>query len=333
MCVMKTKLSCLVFILNFYFIHGQLSIDELFTFNSKYAFKGDCNQFQYNFSSISIHNENYNQLNFDCNSRSLILQSTKYIQSTICPEDEATSKNFRIHFRHLSFSTIEVNQLRLHGIELCSVDDLIQSIYTEFSYYRSTWGLLINLEYANKQHHVAIATNNEMTFVLFLNPFKSKDNSQLNEIEIIFPYENTFLFNQSSSMKIWRIDEGFVRIPKSQERNTSYQLSKTKFSLFNNETFFIYGLQPAYPKLLTVRIDRTEAKCTFNNILRCQFPLLPLTIDDSHEPVVRISYILTSIFNSTVSLILRQRLHQISTSQHLTNLDKFVVNIDKNLCK
>lgn len=317
----------------FIVVHGQLSVDELFVFNSKYTLTGNCNDFQYSFSNFRINSNNYNQLILNCNSSSLIFRNQEHISSLICPNDEDYFQNFRIHFPDLFQTSIEVNQLHLHGIELCSLDELIRNVYNKYSYYRSRWALLINLENKNKQekHHLAIATNGEMTFILFI--LSSEYNTTIieNEIELIFPNENIFKFNRSS-INVWQIDQDYVRSPTSLENSVIYQLSKSKFTLFNNETFLLYGTQISYPRRFLVSIDQTPVSCKYNYILQCTFPILPLNVRDTHEPMLKIIYNGNSILNTTLKLIPRTRLHQVLTSQSITKIETFEVNIDEKLC-
>ena len=314
-------------------VYGQLSVNELFFFNSKYTLTGNCSDFQYTFPNFRINSNNYNQFIFNCNSSSLIFQNQEQNSSLICPDDKNYLQNFRIHFHHLSQTSIQVNQIHLHGIELSSLDDLIRNVYHEYSYYRSQWALLINLENNNQQeqHHLALTTNGEMTFILFI--LSSEYNTTLieNEIELIFPNENIFKFNQSS-INAWRIDQGYVRSPQSLEKSIIYQLSKSKFTLFNNETFFLYGTQVSYPSRFLVSIDQTLVTCKYDYILQCTFPILPLNLHDTHEPLLKIIYNRKSIFNTTLKLIPRTRLNQVWTNHSVTNIETFEVNIDENLC-
>jgi hypothetical protein len=317
----------------FVIVHGQLSVDELFVFNSKYTSTGNCSNFQYKFNNIRINSTNYNQLIFDCDSSNIIFRNTEYISSSFCPDDENYLANFRINFYNLSQTLIQVNQLNFHGIELCSLDDLIQKHYSEYPYYRSQQALLINLENDDKKdrHHLAIATNGEMTFILFILSSEYNKTLRNNQIELIFPNENIFKFNRSS-INVWRIDQGFVHSPKSLESSTIYQLSKSKFTLFNNETFFLYGTQISYPLRFTISIDDTPVTCNYNYILRCEFPILPLNIHDTHEPMLKVIYNRNSIFNATLKLIPRIRLDQVPTRHSISDIGTFQVNIDENLC-
>jgi hypothetical protein len=310
----------------FIIVHGQLSIDELFYFNSKHTSTGNCNEFQYQFSNFRIKSNNYNQLVFDCKSSSIIFQNKDRTSSSICLNDD---EYFRIHFDHLSQTIIQVNQLHLHGIELCSLDDFIRDVYHEYSSYRSRWALLINLKTNNQreQYHLAIATNGEMTFILFL--ISSEYQTKL--IEIIFPNENIFKFNQSL-INVWRIDQGYVRIPKSLENSIIYRLSKTKFTLFNNETFFLYGTHLSQPRRFSITIDDIPVACKYDHILQCNFPILPLNIHDTHKPILQVMYNKNNILNSTLTLIPRTRLDRIPTNHSIFNIKTFQVNLDENLC-
>ncbi|CAF3689735.1 unnamed protein product [Adineta steineri] len=316
-------------------VHGQLSVNELFSFNSKYTLTGSCNDFKYTFNNLRLYSNNYNQLIFNCTSSSLIFQNQEHASSLICPNDENHSQNFRIHFQQLSQTSIQVNQLRLHGIELCSLDDLIRNVYHEYAYYRSRMALLINLDTHNnnkqEQQHLAIATNGEMTFILFL--LSSEYNATLieNEIKLILPNENIFKFNQSL-VNIWRIDQGYIRYPISLENSFVYQLSKSEFTLFNNETFFVYGTQISFPRRYRVLIDGILATCKYDYILQCTFPILSLNVHDTHEPLLNIVYNGYSMFNTTLKLIPRTRLHQIPTNHSLTDIETFEVRIAANLC-
>lgn len=324
----------LVFLFSiFVFVHGQLSVDEIFFFNSKYASTGNCSDFQYNFTNFQIKSNTYNQLIFNCDSSSIILRNRERIPSSFCSDDENSSNDFLIHFHHLPQNFIEVNQLHLHGIELCSLDNHIQNHYSEFSYYRSQWALLINLQTNNKQeqYHLAITTNGAMTFILFLLSSEYNKTFESNPIELIFPNKHIFKFNQSST-NIWRIDQGFVHSPESLGNPINYQLSKTKFTLFNNETFFLYGTQLLNSRRFSVSVDQTPVMCSYDHILQCTFPILPLNIDDTHEPVLTVIYNWRLIFNATLTLNSRIRLNQIPTNQSLTNIAAFKVHIDEDLC-
>jgi hypothetical protein len=312
-------------------VYGQLSVDELFFFNSKYTLTGNCSDFQYNSTHFRINRNTYNQLIFNCNSSSLIFRNQDQISSSICPNN---NDYFRIHFPHLSLTSIQVNQLHLHGIELCSLDDLIRSIYHEYSSYRSQRALLINLENihnSQEQHHLAITTNGEMIFILFL--LSSEYNTTLfeNEIELIFPNENIFKFNRSS-INVWRIDQGYVRIPKSLENSIIYQLSKSEFTLFNNETFILYGTQLSNPRRLLVSIDKTSVTCKHDYLIQCTFPILPLNLHDTDKPILKVIYNGQNILNATLKLLPRTRLNQVWTNHSVTDIETFKVNIDPNIC-
>jgi len=170
-----------------------------------------------------------------------------------------------------------------------------------------------------------------MTFILFILSSEDKTILKDNQIELIFPNENIFEFNQSS-VNVWRIDQGYVRTPKSLEDSIIYQLSKSKFTLFNNETFFLYGAHISNPKQLTVFIDETPVKCNYDYILQCTFPILPLNIRDTYQPMLKINYYTEPIFNATLTLIPRTRLNQVPTNYSLTDIGTLEVNIDENLC-
>jgi len=330
----KNSMMLLLLFSTFVIVHGQLSVDELFFFNSKYTSTGNCSDFQYTFTNIRINTNNYNQLIFDCNSSSIILRNTEQISSSFCCDDENYLDNFRIHVHHLSETSIQVNQLHFHGIELCSLDDLIQKHYSEYLYYRSQQALLINLENNNDtkdRYHLAISTNGEMTFILFILSSESNTTFRDNQIELIFPNENIFKFNQSS-INVWRIDQGYVRSPKSLENSIIYQLSKSNFMLFNNETFLLYGTQISYPTQFIISIDETPVTCNYDYILRCIFPILPLNVLDTHKPMLKVIYSRKSIFNATLTLIPRIRLGQVPTNHSISDIGTFKVNFDENLC-
>lgn len=319
----------------FIFVHGQLSVDEIFSFDSKYTSIGNCCDFQYNFTNFRIKSNDYNQLLFDCNSSSIIFQNQEQTPtSSFCFDYENSLTDFQIHFNDLPHYLIEVNQLHLHGIELCSLDELIQSKFSDNSYYRSQWALLINLKTNNKQeeYHLAIATNGEMTFILLILPSNYNTTLMKNPVELIFPNKNIFTFNPSL-INVWRIDQGFVQSPKSLENWIDYQLSKTKFTLFNNETFLIYGTQLSSLRRFSVYIDERPAVCTYNYILHCTFPILPLHILDTHEPKLKLMYGYRVIFNTSLTLIPRIRLNQIPTHYSLNEIETLKVNIDENLCE
>ncbi|UJR30586.1 hypothetical protein I4U23_018113 [Adineta vaga] len=329
---MKNTIMLFYLFLIFVVTHGQLSIDELFHFNSKYTSSGNCTNFQYNFSSLRIHSNRYDQISLDCQSSNLILENQEKTFSSICPTDQEYFRTIRIHLNHLIRTSIQVNQLHLHGIELCSLDDLIRNVYHEYSYYRSRWALLINLNTENQQQHIAIATNGEMTFMLFLQSSEYNTTLLDNKIQLIFPSEQIFQFNQSKT-NIWRIDQSYIRNPKSMEYTTNYQISKTKFTLFSNETFVIYGTQASLLRRFLVYIDETLVSCKYDYIIQCIFPILPLHIRDTHEPVLKVLYSRIEVFNTTLKLLPRTRLHHIPTNHSLTEIETFEVNIDGNLCK
>ena len=208
-------------------------IDELFFFNSKYTSSGNCTAFQYNLTDIRINHNIYNQLIFDCNSSSIIFRNTEQVVSSFCSEEENTFQNFRIYFHRSSQRLIQVNQLHSHSIELCSLDHFIQTTYSEYSDYRSQWAILINLENENQkeQQHLAIATNGEMTFILFFISSESSAILNNNQIELIFPNENSFQFNRSS-IDVWRIDQDYVRIPKSLDQSLILPIIEIKIYTF-----------------------------------------------------------------------------------------------------
>ncbi|CAF1587661.1 unnamed protein product [Rotaria magnacalcarata] len=317
----------------FIIVHGQLSNDELFIFNSKYTLTGDCNNFQYIFKNFGINSNEYNQLILNCNSSTIIFRNNDHISSSFCPDDDDYFRNFRVRFPDLSQTSIQVNQLHLYGIELCSLDDLIRSVYGEYSYYRSTSALLINLENSNRQekHHLAITTNGEMTFILTLLSTDSNGTLVENKIELIFPNENIFQFKRSS-INVWRIDQGYVRTPRSVVSHVDYQLSKSKFTLFNNETFFLYGTQISYPSRFLVSVDETLVSCNYTYVLRCTFPILPLNLLDIHQPKLKIMYNSVYIFNTTLTLIPRTRLHKVPINHSLRSIGTFQANISENTC-
>ncbi len=323
----------LLFISIFFIVYGQLSLDELFFFNSKYTSTDNCTDFQYQFPHFRMNNNTYNQLIFNCNSSNIIFRNTDQTSSSLCSNDEYDLENFRIYFHDLSQTFIQANQLHFHGIELCSLDDFIQKTYSEYSYYRSQWALLINLETNNKQeqHHLAIATNNEMTFILFIISSKYNSNFSKNPIELIFPNENIFQFNRSL-INIWRIDQGFVHIPQSLENVITYQLSKSKFTLYNDETFLLYGTEILNPRRIAVYIDNTLVQCIYDHILQCTFPILPLEIHDSHKPLLKVIYNLRESFSANLTLNPRIRLGQIPTNHSITNIETYNITLDTNLC-
>lgn len=317
----------------FVVVHGQLSIDELFDFNSKYTSTGNCQNFQYNFSDFRIKSNIYNQLVLNCDASTIVFRNKNIISSSLCPDEEMYFENFRVLFPDLSQITIQVNQLLLHGIELCSLDDLIQRTYSEYSYYRSERALLINLKNttAEEQQHLAIATNGEMTFILSI--LSTKDNNTLNEnkIQIIFPYENIYKFNQLS-VHVWRIDQGYVRSPPLRDTSRNYQLSKSTFTLFKNETFFIYGTQLTSQSRFSVSIEGIRVVCKYEHIFQCTFPILSWHVVDKYEPTLQVVYNKEELFNTTLTLIPRTRLHNVSTIHSITNISTFEVNIDPNRC-
>ncbi|CAF1636161.1 unnamed protein product, partial [Adineta ricciae] len=329
---MKNKVIFLYFFAIFVVIHGQLSIDELFLFTSKYTLSGNCTDFQYNFSKFRVQPNVYNQLTFDCQSSELVLRNQDSSFSSICPTDEKYGQTMRIHFNQPIPTSIQVNQLQLYGIELCSLDELLRNVYPEHSYYRSRWALLINLDNNDKnQQHLAIATDGGMTFMLFL--LSPDENSTIanNQIDLIFPGEQSFRFNQSR-INVWQVDPGYVRSPRSVEFS-DYQLSKTTFTLFDNETFVVYGTQVSLPRRFLVYVDDTLASCKYDYILQCQFPILPLYLSDTHQPVLKILYSRLQILNTTLTLVPRTRLHQVPTNHSLTEISTFEITLDENLCR
>jgi hypothetical protein len=322
-----------IFISIFLIVHGQLSLDELFFFNSKYTSTDNCTDFQYEFTDFWINYNIYNQLIFNCNSSSLIFRNKDQPSLASCPKDEYNLEDFRIDFNNLSLTFIQANQLHFHGIELCSLDDFIQQTYSEHSSYRSQWALLINLETNNKQevHHLAISTNGEKTFILFIIPSKYNSNFSQNFIELIFPNENIFRFNRSL-INVWRIDEGFVHIRQSSYAIVNYQLSKSKFTLYNNEKFVLYGTQTLNTRRFSIYMDGTPVECTVNHILRCTFPILPWYIHDSHQPVFKVNYYSIEIFRANLALNPRTRVDQIPTNHSLSQIGTYEINMDPNLC-
>ena len=327
---MKNHLKLLLFISICLTIHAQLSIDELSFVNSKYTSVGNCNDFQYEFPHFRVKYHYFDQLILNCTSSSIIFRNTERESSSFCPEDEDYLEKFRIHFSSRSFTSIRINQFLLHGIELASLDDIIQNTYVEYSYYRSQWALLIHLETDNKQqsYHLVVAANDEMTFLFFVTPSSSIKTA----IEMIFPFGNRFQFDQSS-VNVWRIDQGFVSIPKSMEAVMPYQLSNFEFRLFDNETFYIYGTEGLTARRLAVQIDQTPVTCVVDRPLQCTFPILPLNIDESHRPFLQLIYISRYVFNATLTLNPRIRLNRIPTKHRLTNIPSYKIDLDPNLCK
>ena len=326
----NSLLKLLFFISTCLIVQGQLSIDELFFYHSKYTSAGNCHDFQYKFPHFRVNYHHYDQLMLDCSSSTIIFRNTERESSSFCPNDENYLEKLRIRFSHRFFASIRVTQFPLHGIELSSIDDFIQKTYTEHFYYRSQWALLVHLENENKQesHYLAIAANDELTFILFVT--LSSSNSNL--VELIFPYENRFYFNHSS-VNVWRIDQGFVHIPKLLERKTPYQLSKSDFRLFDNETFYLYGTETFVSRRLVVHIDQELLTCTFDRLLQCIFPILPLDIHDSHRPLLKVKYGGLAIFNASLTLNPRIRLNQIPTSHSLTDIASYKIDLDPNLCR
>ena len=321
-------------------VHGQLSVDELFNFRSKYALTSPCSDFQYRFADLRLNSLVYNDLRLDCDSSTIILANREQTSASICSNETEYLRNFRIHFRPSSLialsrqTVIQVNQLQLRGIEMSSLDDYIHQIYTEYSFFRSRWALLINLEQAggNKWHHLALASNDEMTFLVFLFARESNPVVIENSIDLVFPQENFFTFNRSQQLA-WRIDQGFVRIPNLLEA-APYQLSKNRFTLFGDEIFLIYGVHSAsMARRLLVLIDDTRVICVYNSLLRCTFPILPRSIGDTHQPTLKVKYYGEVMFNASLTLVPRTRLHLVPVNFTLLNISAFEVTIDENLCR
>lgn len=320
----------LIFLLVISICHAQLSIDELSFINSKYSSMGHCNDFHYEFSHFRVNYHQFDQVILDCTSSSLIFRDTAQESSPFCPDDKDYFGKFSLHFSSASFASIRTNQFPLHGIELASLDNIIQNAYIEYAYYRSLWALLIHLENDNKQrsYHLAIVTNDEMTFLVLITPSLSMRTS----IEMTFPYGNRFEFNQSS-VNVWRIDSGFVLVPKSIEEEMPFQVSKLDFRLFDNETFYFYGTQGLTARRLAVKIDQTPVTCVLDRLLQCKFPILPLEIDDSHRPLLQLMYFGRYVYNATLTLNPRRRLNRIPTTHRLTDLSSYEIVLDPNLCK
>ena len=330
-----SSMFVLLFFLLAAVVHGQLSISELFQFHSKYASSGNCSDFHYAFKNVHGNFLIFNGLRIDCNSSSLILESQSISDSsTLCIKDIEYQQNFRVHFHSIQSigneMKIETNQIQLYGIELATLDDFIHEIYSDLAYYRSQWALLINL---GQNNHFALALNDEMMFLVFLNPtYNDLEPSMISQIDLIFPNHNIFSFNRSQ-LNVWRVDEGFVRNPTISKTSTDYQLSKSSFQLYSNETFFIYGTQELLPRRFQVLIDEIPASCNLNYIFRCNFPLLPSTINDTHQPKLRVIYSRRSILNATLTLRPRKRLSHIPTTFSLMNISAFQVTLDESLCE
>ena len=320
-------------------VQGQLSVDDLFYFNSKHARSSNCTGFQYPLDDLTLNAVVYNHLSIDCNGSRLILRNKGADPSPICPNDKRWSEDFSIHFRRSSqiffngATNIQVNPIRLDGIELCSLDEFIHGVYPEHSSYRSRWAFLMNMEntYEGKQHRLAVATNGEMTFLVFLLSSDFDPTLINNDIELSFPNDNVFKFNRSV-IHVWRIDQGYAHSPKSVDESNAYQLSKSKFTLFNNETFFVYGTQAALPRRLFVSIDDIAVECYFDHIVRCVFPILPLDTAETHQPRLIVSYNRDTKMNTTLTLVPRTRLQSVPTNHSIFELAKFELNLNKNLC-
>ena len=320
-------------------VQGQLSVDDLFSFHSKHARSSNCSGFQYKLDDLTLNAVVYNHLSIDCNGSRIILRNKEAEASPICPNDKRASEDFSIYFRRSSqiffndATTVQVNPIRLYGIELCSLDEFIHGVYPEHSSYRSRWALLINLEntYEGKQHRLAVATNGEMTFLVFVLSSDFDTTVIDNDIELSFPNENLFKFNRSS-IHVWRVDQGYAHSPKSMDESNAYQLSKSKFTLFNNETFFVYGTQVALLRRLFVSIDDIALECYFDHILRCVFPILPLNLPDTHQPRLIVAYNRETRINTTLTLVPRTRLQSVPTNHSIFELAKFELSLTKNLC-
>ena len=319
--------------------HGQLSVEELFNFHSKHAMSSPCATFQYRLADFRVSSLVYNDLRLDCDSSTIILTNREQASSSICSNETEYLYNLRIHFRPASLITltqqtvIQVNQIQLRGIELSSLDDFIHQKYVEHSYYRSRWALLINLEQdrGSQRHHLALATNGEMTFLVFLFAREQIPLVIENSIDLIFPQGNGFSFNRSEQI-VWRIDQGYVRNPSTLEE-IPFQLSKTRFTLFDNETFILYGTQSITARRFLVSVDETRVTCVHSFILRCIFPILPWSIGDAHRPTLTVKYFGDVLFNASLSLAPRTRLSHVPSNFSLTNISAFEVTIDANLCR
>ena len=321
-------------------VHGQLSPDELFTFYSKYSHSDECNEFSYDFRPIPIFPLVFNQLRFDCDSSTLILRNLNDNFSSLCVNETESLRTFRVLFRRSSLvsirdeTKIEVNQILLRGIELTSLDDFIHRSYSEHGSFRSQYALMINVinSFDGKTHHIALATNRDLTFIIFRFDSNVEVNNVEPNVDLIFPNENFFSFNRSNE-NVWRIDEGFVRSPKALQTPIHFQVSKLEFTLFANESFVVYGTQGSPRGRLSAKIDKTTVACTFNYILRCRFPILPANIDDDHRPQLKIFYGEINIYNKTISLNRRTRLNDIPRQLDISNISAFQVNLNENLCQ
>ena len=70
----------------------------------------------------------------------------------------------------------------------------------------------------------------------------------------------------------------------------------------------------------------------FPSLLGHSLWMILLTLSDTHQPTLRVSYNRRNIFNATLRLIPRTRLDQVPTNYSLALIGTFEVNIDANTC-
>jgi hypothetical protein len=328
-------------------VNCQLSADELFYLNTKYRQSNNCSDVKYAVPDMRLGSYNYNQLKIDCDAMTIILENEDSSLFNMCTDDSKVLNDFRIRFHRSSsilfnkHTSIEVTQLRLFGIGLCSLDKFIHRVYPEYSFYRSQWALLINIEYEEKQKHVqlGLATDGEMIFLVVLLAKGNTVDSTLMmkhnvRIDLAFANENMFLFSCSHPFNVWRIDQGYVRRPTSSAIIDSFQLSKSSFRLFSNETFLIYRTQSSLLRRFRIAIDETSVSCQYEiDPIICTFPILPSSIDDTHRPMLHVFNNRDAVFNASLTLLPRTRLNHVPRTHSIVNISTFEVTLNEHICR
>lgn len=323
---MKSKIFVAFLSLSFVFVvvRCQLSVEELFSFDSTNVERRNCSSNRFQIDKIRFDGFEFDELRFDCSKSALILRKNI---SSLC-EDELQEKNlFRIEFFSGSLrddSKIELVQNRIYGIELASSDEFVYQVYPEFPFYRSSRSIFVNL---NNEKFLSISTNDELSFISLF----SRKRNENERVDFVFPGENRFSTN-FSSFDVFRFDQGFIKLAQNSSKTKTIQLSKNRFQLSSGETFFIYGTEGIRARRFQVLIEGVSAPCELKSIIRCSFPILPDRIKQEDQLELRLRYFAENVFNATLSLRPRFRLSHIPTSFSIMNLTQFRVQLQTNSC-
>ncbi|CAF0841029.1 unnamed protein product [Didymodactylos carnosus] len=323
---------------------SQLTIDELFSSNFKFEEYplnlADCSSDKVglikNFTNknyLKINATIYNQLYIDCDNDQLLninLRNPNVIWNENCENKHHNDFTFRYRFLLQDKKIqVQIKEFNMEGVELCSIDEYMKNVYEEYQYYRSNWAVLISIM---PYFRLAFISNNEMSFLLVFNEQHAK-----NEMDILFPMEQLFKLNNKTEQKInvYRIDQGYVRIPKQDEINVQYELSKHNFIVNINETFLFYGTQNAVLKEGSFRLTINDqlVSCRYNYLLFCTFPIL---VNDTVNDTVNVLLLHDSsyVYNQTVGLISRKVLNNYTQSiYNLTDIQRYQFIINNKYCR